>query len=307
MSRIETLKEQYPQLDISLLDLLIEIDDTKSHKYVQFLCKLLNKSHSFESFDLENNPHFEEEVNNTLGRYGFKKDKNKSVNYIKLRLLEMFYRLDDVNSFHKFKEYMERGLIVEKDITKYSNFDEILQHISLCEIKMEDKELQKQVYKEYEDDKWLLVRPLSFQSSEKYGAGTKWCTTFNNEKHYFFKYFYNGGLVYIINKLTGYKVGFYGDEGNEKLHDVSFWGADDKRYDFVDLELDEYLLSEIKRIIKENKTNAKFLQPMELFDVATYCNSIDRLLKSDVEMKCAEFVEPIVSFDINTVQPTMRA
>ena len=58
MSRIETLKKQFPHLDISLLDVLSELDGTKSHKYLQLLCKVLSNSHNFE-------------IKNTLDRNSF--------------------------------------------------------------------------------------------------------------------------------------------------------------------------------------------------------------------------------------------
>ena len=56
--------------------------------------------------------------------------------------------------------------------------------------------------KEYEDDKWVIVRPLTFASSVKYGASTRWCTTYQAEKQYFERYWRQGILIYFINKTT---------------------------------------------------------------------------------------------------------
>jgi hypothetical protein len=155
--------------------------------------------------------------------------------------------------------------------------DEIMSAVSLSEIKLLEKELENEVVKEFEDEKWLLVRPLSFQSSLRYGSSTKWCTTFKREKDYFFKYFYKGSLVYFINKETGYKVAFYG-ECSHKLVDISFWNQQDNRCDFFEVDIDEYLFPEIKRIITTNRTNASYLSQEKLFKVAEECNSLYRII-----------------------------
>ena len=38
--------------------------------------------------------------------------------------------------------------------------------------------------KEYEDERWLILRPLTFSASAKYGSSTRWCTTYQKEKNY---------------------------------------------------------------------------------------------------------------------------
>jgi hypothetical protein len=54
------------------------------------------------------------------------------------------------------------------------------------------KDLEGQIIKEYEDEKWVVVRPLTFSASAKYGASTRWCTTYQKEKNYFEKYWRRG-------------------------------------------------------------------------------------------------------------------
>jgi hypothetical protein len=173
--------------------------------------------------------------------------------------------------------------------------------VSLSEIKLLEKELENEVIKEFEDEKWLLVRPLSFQSSLRYGSSTKWCTTFKREKDYFFKYFYRGTLVYFINKETGYKVALHG-ECSHKLVDISFWNQQDNRCDFFEVDIDEYLLPEIRRIVTTNRTNASYLSQEKLFKVAEECNSLYRIMEDvketeeprnlDVVAENPRYVEP---------------
>ena len=62
------------------------------------------------------------------------------------------------------------------------------------------KKLEKQGKKIYEDDKWLVIIPLTHKSSCYYGAGTKWCTTQKDSSTYFDDYKRRGELYYIIDK-----------------------------------------------------------------------------------------------------------
>jgi hypothetical protein len=324
MSRIETLKKQFPHLNITLLDILSQIDGSKSHKYLQLLCKVFSQSHNFEIKNALDSISYTNDIDDKLSLFNIDTKEPINLKYIKFRLIENFYNPSDLNTFVQFKELNERGLIQNSDLTKYSTIDDLMGAVSLCEIKQIEKELENEVIKEFEDDRWLLVRPLSFQSSSRYGAATKWCTTSKTEKDYFFKYFYNGSLVYFINKETGYKVALYG-QCSHKLVDISFWNQQDNRCDFFEVEIDEYLLPEIKRIISTNKTNSSFLPKEKLFKVAEECNSLFRLMDNDrdsppnileryvniaqvnIAQEAQEMVEYHTRNPIPTEPPTMRA
>ena len=69
-----------------------------------------------------------------------------------------------------------------------------------------DKELSKQTHKLYEDNEWLVIKPMSYQASLKYGASTKWCTVSNDSSEYYFKYSKRGILIYSINKKQVIKL-----------------------------------------------------------------------------------------------------
>ena len=66
----------------------------------------------------------------------------------------------------------------------------------------------------FENDKVLIVKPLSFESSCYYGAGTKWCSTSKDDPSYYNDYTSKGGLYYIILKNVPaenkfYKIGLF--------------------------------------------------------------------------------------------------
>ena len=282
MSRIETLKKQFPNLTISLFDVLTEIDGTKTHKYLQLLCKLFNKSLELESDTYEKDMHGD--ITDVLNNLSIPIDEDFSTNYIKRKMIDNV-RHSDVELFQTFKSYMEKGLIKENDITKYSSFSQISSAVSLAELKENEKLLQLKSHRDYEDDKWLFIRPLSFESSSKYGAGTKWCTTYKREKEYFFKYLQNGILIYIINKYTGEKYAMFTDLTTLKP-ETSFWDVDDRRFDITDLEIDLYLIQEIKKIKSKAKKNIEFLTKLEIFQLATECSCIYRIEGYSLNTKC---------------------
>lgn len=303
MSRIDTLKKQFPHLNITLLDLLTEIDGTESHKYLQLLCKVFKKNHSFENPNDPEHKYRKEEMNSVLNRVGVNSTDDASVGYIKTRLLDMMYCISDLELFHEFKEHMENNRIENTDLTKYSTISDLQRAISYANIKSSQKKLEKQIFKEYEDDKWLFVRPLSFESSAVYGSATKWCTTFKKEKEYFFKYFYQGALVYVINKQTGYKAAMYVEIHTDHTDEVSFWNSEDSRVDFLTLDFDDYLVPIFKRIKSERKKNSEFLPNSELMNLAIECNSLHRLFDSTSEKTLSE---PPQLIELDTAEAQIR-
>jgi hypothetical protein len=120
-------------------------------------------------------------------------------------------------------------------------------------MKEHTKGLENQIIKEYEDEKWVAVRPLTFSASAKYGSSTRWCTTYQREKQYFEKYWRKGILVYFINKQSGYKfAGFKGLNGDAEF---SFWNAEDSRIDYLDVNADDYLFPIVRKIFQSEQTN----------------------------------------------------
>ena len=61
----------------------------------------------------------------------------------------------------------------------------------------------------YEDEKWLVIQPLSMDASCYWGNNTSWCTASRNEKGNYFNSYNEVGPLYInINKYTGEKYQF---------------------------------------------------------------------------------------------------
>jgi hypothetical protein len=182
-------------------------------------------------------------------------------------------------------------------LSKYSSFDEILSVTSIAELKSQEKELEKQIKVIYTNEEWTVIRPLTGNSSMKYGSGTKWCTASTKNPDYFFRYSKRGILLYMINKKTGLKVACF--KSLDEEHEFSFWNQEDIRIDsiesglplfIIDIIRDEItnnpvsnmsLLSDEEKKIQEdligyrlNKYSASEIQPQEM-DISNLYDSFD--------------------------------
>jgi hypothetical protein len=255
MSRLDELKKQYPELNITIFDLMSRLDISKSYKYLPLLCKIFG-----HRFNPKNYWHKDDYLNNISDVQASLINKGISTNnltdnqmYYMANYLADHFTTDTYHTLKEFMEYMDRGLIDNNDVTSYKNIDDVRGAVTLASMKEYTKDLEGQVIKEYEDEKWLAVRPLTFSASAKYGASTRWCTTYQKEKNYFEKYWRKGILVYFINKETGYKfAGFKGLDGD---NDFSFWNAEDSRIDYLEIDVDDYLFPIVRKIFKSQDTN----------------------------------------------------
>lgn len=254
MSRLNELKKQYPELNITMLDVLSRLDKSGTYKYLPLICKIFGKRWSFDSqvYKDEKNK-FREELKNYLDNKGISYDDlTDSSLYVYHRFSDEFVP-EHFETINQFIKLMDQNQIENNDVTSYKNIDELRSAVTLASMKVWEKELEGQAHKEYEDKKWLIVRPLTFSSSCKYGSSTRWCTTYKNEKQYFERYWRRGVLVYFINKENGYKVaGFKALDGDTEF---SFWNAEDQRVDFLEINFDDYLYSIVRSIFKSQKTN----------------------------------------------------
>jgi len=256
MSRIDELKKQFPELNMTMFDLFKRIDTTSTYKYFPLLCKIFGKRFNFMDQyedDKARKDMAKLEIHENLLSRGISTDGLTENELYFLHHISDNFNHENFFTVKDFIHYMDKNQIENKDVTSYSTIDDLRSAVTLAGMKELTKELEGQVVKEYEDDKWLVVRPLTFQASSKYGASTRWCTTYQKEKQYFEKYWQYGILVYFINKVTGYK--FAGYKSLRDGDELSFWNAEDKRIDYLYVEADNYLFPIVRRILSSDKTN----------------------------------------------------
>jgi hypothetical protein len=99
-------------------------------------------------------------------------------------------------------------VIDEKDISKYDSWDML--ETQLFEAKNRElfKKSKKEIHKIFEDDNYMIFKPLTYASSCSYGYQTKWCTAMINDPGYFYNHS-RGILIYLIDKKENKKFAFY--------------------------------------------------------------------------------------------------
>jgi hypothetical protein len=255
MSRLDELKKQYPELNVSFFDMMTRLDTTKTYKYLPLFCKIfsqrINPKKLWHKDDYSLNIL---EVQSNLMNKGISTDGlNDGQMYYILNFITEHYNNNTYQTLKEFMDYMDKGQIDNKDISNYKDLDDVRGAVTLASMKEHTKGLENQIIKEYEDEKWVAVRPLTFSASAKYGSSTRWCTTYQREKQYFEKYWRKGILVYFINKQSGYKfAGFKGLNGDAEF---SFWNAEDQRIDYLDVNADDYLFPIVRKIFQSEQTN----------------------------------------------------
>jgi hypothetical protein len=271
MSRLDELKKQYPELNVTMFDMMARLDASKSYKYLPLMCKIFGSRFNPKKLWGKNDyPGGMLEIQAMLINKGISTDGlNDGEMYYMANYFAEHFSTDTYSTLKEFMDYMDKGHIENKDVSTYKDLEDIRGAVTLASMKELTKDLEGQVIKEYEDEKWVVVRPLTFSSSAKYGASTRWCTTYQKEKNYFEKYWRRGILVYFINKQTGYKfAGYKGIDGDSEF---SFWNAEDSRTDYLEVDADDYLFPIVKKIFKSEQTNKNLCSDEIQEQVHTEC------------------------------------
>jgi hypothetical protein len=254
MSRIQDLKKVVDN-HFNIIDLLSIFNSTGKSKYVETLLRIVkNKKSNIGRLEYMNELktyyQLSEEFLNGLSNLDL---------VLYCNLLPTLMNGSDAVFFKKFCELNERGLIEQNDLSTYNNFEQITTQLTLAELKENAKDMEGSIIKLHDDSEWLIVKPLTFAASKKYGAFTKWCTTSKNNPEYFTRYINRGSLIYIINKKTGLKVACF-KSLDESEPEFSFWNSVDLRIDSLESGLPNNILDLIVRDIRENPvTNESYL------------------------------------------------
>ena len=155
-----------------------------------------------------------EQLDYLLNDEFIKRTNYKYADFILDRLVK-FYNLTPgtahiQDAINAVKEFDRIGKNLEKkDINQYQSLGELALIVKDYTSKSQERKIDSDAEKIYEDSRVLIVKPLSHKASCKYGAGTKWCTT-ENSPGYFDKYSSGENeLYYIIMKDFDMSNKFY--------------------------------------------------------------------------------------------------
>jgi hypothetical protein len=260
MSYSKYYKEHGPNwLNISLLDIFKKMDISKTKKYLPIYINFFRNR--LDDFEVSYNTDGEfQYIFETVASY-IGNEKTKDLSFGELLVTYRFVDNMDrekIKTINKFCEFNEKGYFPGLDTTNITDFSLIESYVASLELKEAEKMFSKQAPKVYDDENWLVVRPISYESSLKYGATTKWCTVSSNSPEHFFRYSESGALFYILNKSKNYKVALFIPLEN-KEEGLSFWNQFDLRVDSMGLEFDYNIINFLKLQINSSKlcTNKK--------------------------------------------------
>ena len=201
---IKKLKKENDLLNMTLIDMLSKFDSTKTKKYTQFLVKMFTKKVSAIENDRSFVRPFRE--NDPLDDViPYSSCENA---LIRDYITDWIFSHGNMSRFVEFTQLMEKGLIQENDISKYDSWEMLETNLFEAKNREMFKKSKKEIHRIYEDQNYLIFKPLTYMSSCSYGYQTKWCTAMINDASYFYNHS-RGILIYLIDKKENKKFAFY--------------------------------------------------------------------------------------------------
>ena len=134
--------------------------------------------------------------------------------------------------FQKLNDQSDQLIIYRDTLIDPEKYKVAKEKITRSEVKKKETEVL------YEDDRWLVLFPLSVRSSNLYGKGTKWCVSSEDHNYgkYYKQYTDNGILVFVIDKKVTdaesrtndfAKIAFHNDL--KKSDGITLWDVKDSQ------------------------------------------------------------------------------
>lgn len=222
---------QHPHtLGLNLFTLCKYILGSKTNKYLPLIVKEL-QNRSDKMFKTDDG--LQEDWSDLLQTLGlensvlnFIPEKNR---YIAYHMLQSSF-LSEIKTILSFENLYSSNYINNVDISTLNTFKELENHIHYGTTRKILNQERKLVETVFETDEWLAIRPLTYESSKKYGAGTKWCTSSEKYPLHFYQYNREGILVYLFNKTNHNKFGLHFSNDNNESP-LSIYDSSDIRID----------------------------------------------------------------------------
>jgi hypothetical protein len=176
--------------------------------------------------------------------------KNKN-----LKLEDLYKATEYITTFNTIKPRLS---LDKKDINKFKSLPDMFNVIKpymesgeniQSSTSLEKEIKQKETKKIYEDDKWLVIEPLTERSACYYGKNTQWCTA-AKENNYFDDYNKQGPLYINIDKVNNEKYQFHFESGqfmDENDRDINLMEFIDKNQSLRNF-YNEFLKDKVKNV-----------------------------------------------------------
>lgn len=180
---------------IQYAEKIIDQDPSTTKKYSEWAIKKFITIGG--KFSLQ---HTTDEINKVVKNY------HSIVERLSKEKVEKIIDGDESGNAFNSEDSKNKVLRSPKDINSFETLYELQKFLTLYDkfqfLSDQEEKSKKESEKLYEDDRFLIIRPLSHTSSCYYGANTKWCTTTRDNEDYFNRYTSKGKLYYIIDKKS---------------------------------------------------------------------------------------------------------
>lgn len=213
---------------------------------------------------------------------------------------DLDYVVGLIKDFDKYQSQFPK-----KDINQYVSLGELAKVVDFVRRKKRAKELENQVEKIYEDDKFLVVKPISHAASCKYGSNTKWCTTTQSPDH--FQRYTSGSqaLYYIINKANSTnkdysKIAIHFDNSGYP----KFWDSKDSPMGEREVSIFKYAFSEIIDAVEKNYETIKISAKQKILNEVFNSFGITKRSDNNLYGSNSELIIAVEGFEtINDLGP----
>lgn len=236
---IKKLKKENEILNLTIANMLAKFDTTNTKKYSQFLVKMLNERIEYwqseqDSFrPIKSDSIHQSPIEKTVPMDSFENMLSRNF------FCDFIFSWNKMQRFIEFTELMEKGVIIEKDISKYDSWDMLEEQLFEAKNREMFKKSKKEIHKIFEDDNYMIFKPLTYAASCSYGYQTKWCTAMVNDSAYFYNHS-KGILIYLIDKKQNKKFAFYKYfpnqyelENNHEDYAFKTYNQEDKQIDTI--------------------------------------------------------------------------
>jgi len=196
-----------------------------------------------------------------------------------------------------------------KDINSYNNLaslERVMDEVdSIQTRKQREKDAKGGADKLYEDERWLLVRPNTYESSCYYGSSTKWCTASKQAPNHFEDYSKKGNLFYIIDKSKDlgdfYKIALYKkfSDGSEEWYDRADNKLSDQTEDAIYSMLPEGLVSAFVNAHEEYEEPEAPLK-----DIMDFRDELDDVMNKNPQLRKINTKSGTYALDIDSMSGT---
>lgn len=216
MAKLDKIKQDNPELNVTIIDIIRSIDPSSTNKYCEFLIKMIKR-----------NDNHQQTIVNALvsGLFGVK----------------------TIETLHQFEEHSKANRIPleYRDISSHNEWLTIEEAVKIADEVVKRKQLEKETKKLYENDEWVVLIPESYEASQLYAYNTKWCIT---QKSYWNDYKRSSRIIFVINKKKDEKYAISKRMGDSVIQG---WDAKDKEtspliWEFTD-DIWKILRSELKK------------------------------------------------------------